>query len=627
MPGHARVSRPEGVLDGASLRPARATARRISGRLALVAMVVFGTAQEIPPGVASAAHRGVKHSGLSVGFPAPPSDYMVSIPCADFSHLVAGAPCAQTNAQVPFVSPALHPDVFERSAKAESAPPGTSLRVEFFNAGCAESPAIRVSLVAVTRASRTASPVVSGAAREVGTLAPAAPGHWAERVVFTMPDLGQTTAFRYPTRHAEVVLSFSGTLAPCEASGSVVHGYFEIRRAKEAGCSSTRSTQASAGGRALPKKCVPDLQVAVKAFGGGISGLSFDKAGMTGSFLVALPVAFGVAPPERPSDRWKCLSGCSKIQITVTDSHGKRVQGAEISASVTPLTGGVAPYEHPSDVGTGHLCLATTSSLCGKGPDSYLTGGLTDLGGQLALFYWPPGMIGLHRFATVTVQARLGKAQSPKRSVRVDVSPNVIFPRAPTSLPVPENVLAAVAAWSQAGGALAFAAGQAPNPIQDLLEHAVGLAGGSATPVKVAFAVKDLVSQQNQEKAITALFLEQFGLSPWGLGETGTTAPTASFIHEIAGQGGVSDLFTTGLIVKWGQAIAQSPTRKESMKLRVYDVSYCAQDQDCGPAAKQGTTPAGIRPLLYIEFQASSGFRESLLVPYNPAVWMRQQFG
>jgi hypothetical protein len=95
----------------------------------------------------------------------------------------------------------------------------------------------------------------------------------------------------------------------------------------------------------------------------------------------------------------RCLSGCIELQITVTDktTHQAPPLGTGfVSARVTPISTGMAPYPSAWPPGTGHLCSSTSGSVCGDGTGvSRLNNLLLDASGQATLRYWAPGIADL----------------------------------------------------------------------------------------------------------------------------------------------------------------------------------------------------------------------------------------
>ena len=365
-----------------------------------------------------------------------------------------------------------------------------------------------------------------------------------------------------------------------------------------------------------------EIKVALKVFGSGESGLSFDKTEKK-------PVFFTSTNPDLPP---KCVSGCTNVQVTVRYANGKLATGATLSATVTAVPpGGIAPY--PSeDAGSGHLCTVTTSTStgCGSGVTS-----LTDPNGQAAFLYWAPGVISTHNVKiTVTARASNGKSGTTDRSLTV--SPYVIWQK---DVVLQSKYTDAIGEWAKPKGVLASAAGLATGPFQKLLQAAIAVAGHGTGPLNALFTAKDLTSAYGQERAFMALFMEKFEFLPFSIGtKADAYGVDASFVYAWSGRRSLVDGFSSGLLYQYGQTLEGLAEQniihsKQLMKLRVYEVSYCQLNAICGPAENA----PGIEPFLYFTFQAGDPpgvypgkfplFEGSFILPYNPSKWMREQLG
>jgi hypothetical protein len=372
-------------------------------------------------------------------------------------------------------------------------------------------------------------------------------------------------------------------------------------------------------------KKTPDtgLKVALKVFGSGESGLSFEKTEKK-------PVFFTSTNPDLPP---KCVSGCANVQVTVRYANGKLATGATLSATVTPVPpGGIAPYPSGENAGSGHLCKVTTSTSTGCGSD---VTALTDPNGQAAFLYWAPGVISPHN-VKITVTARASNGKSGMTDWARTVSPYVIWKK---DVVLPSEYTDAVGEWAKPKGVLASAAGLAAGPFQKLLTGALAVAGHGAGPLNVLFTATDLTSAYGQERAFMALFMEKFEFLPFSIGtKADAYGVDASFVHAWSGRRTLVDGFSSGLLYQYGQTLEGLAEQniihsKQLMKLRVYEVSYCQLNAVCGPAENA----PGIQPFLYFTFQAGDPpgvypgkfplFEGSFILPYNPSKWMREQLG
>ena len=117
--------------------------------------------------------------------------------------------------------------------------------------------------------------------------------------------------------------------------------------------------------------------------------------------------------------------------------------------------------------------------------------------------------------------------------------------------------------------------------------------------------------------------------------------PERPFLEQFAADDGPVGIDSGGLTWQYGQELVKLPRIKtQQMHLRIFEVSYCEQGQECGPGYSGLLTHRydGIHPYLYIEFHADRAplrgergtqgvYSKSFIVPYNAEAWMRSQFG
>lgn len=394
---------------------------------------------------------------------------------------------------------------------------------------------------------------------------------------------------------------------------------------------------------------VSHLEVTVKSYNGGDAGLSFDKPLETPAFL---------APASEAGGAEACLSGCTNLQVTVTQPDGEAVPGAEVSASMKLLSPGrLAPYPSGQASDQGHLCQTSQPANCGQS-----VGGLkTDSLGQAQLLYWAPGLISTQKVkitATATAQCPecLGGQGTGEATHDLTVQPYLIYEH-DTTLGRDSDVSRAFADWWKDDGFIS-ASSLKKSGVEKVLSDALKALGRDADlPLTVAMEVHDLATHTGQEQAITQLFDEQMGLSPFGLASTSPQTPwmTGAYTELIGGKpGSVLVVFKygkPGLVLRYGKQL-QYPDLQEIMKLRVYEVSYCQQGAVCGPGGPTDGAPLkhplssvtvdGIHPYLYFFFEGQEParlaypqepaelghpFRDAFVIPYEPGYWMAEQQG
>ena len=381
------------------------------------------------------------------------------------------------------------------------------------------------------------------------------------------------------------------------------------------------------------------LKVTIKTFGSGTAGLGSDK-----SQFPAVPEF--LAPDTSGLGEGKCLSGCRNVQVTVTDKRtGASVAGAQLSASVTPFLGGIAPYPHGFDSGDGHLCLASTFNRCGNG--RFITDVPTDGNGRATLLYWAPGAITRHA-VKITVKARKAcdtcskGRQSGEATHEVTVLPHLIFTSHGT---LDHAALGVLELWARSDGNFATIGDQLKNAgAEHALTSAIkGIAefyAEKTVPVLLAAEAvhkllttpgeyADITTELGQQEALTALFANPLGLSTAGLGGVDAGEFDQRSLDVIAGK--------DGLLRRLGLASEKLRNRRpiltETLKLRIFEVSYCQLGEKCGP----GDSTPGIQPLVYFDFQAEappSKFtggatiipREHFVLPYDASFFDLLQY-
>ena len=131
-----------------------------------------------------------------------------------------------------------------------------------------------------------------------------------------------------------------------------------------------------------------------------------------------------------------------------------------------------------------------------------------------------------------------------------------------------------------------------------------------------------------QEEAMTALFANPLGLSPAGIGSVNAGELDERFLEEIAGENGLVRRY--GLVLE--KLRSRRPIVRQTLTLRITEVSYCQQDQNCGP----GDSTPGIQPFLYFDFRADTPqdqftngghvFDDTFVMPYDAAFYYLLQY-
>ena len=350
------------------------------------------------------------------------------------------------------------------------------------------------------------------------------------------------------------------------------------------------------------------LNVSIKTFGSGTAGLGYDR-----SQSPAVPEFLG--PDTSGLGEGKCLSGCTNVQVTVTDQRdGQPVAGAQVEAFVRPFArGAIAPYPGGFESDDGHLCRADEPDRCGTDLSDLPA---TDANGQVRFFYWAPGAIDRQ---TIRLKVNAQKAcstcehgrQTGSQLADIAVSPNVIYTHDGT---LDHEALDVLETWATHDANFATIGDQLRNATA---EHALSSAikaiaefyAERAVPVLLAAEAlhkvlttpgeyADLSTTLGQEEALTALFLNPLGLATAGLGAVDAGELDPRFLEFIAGK--------HGLLRRLGETSdklrSRVPILTEVMHLRVVEVSYCKQGEKCGP----GDSTPGVEPFLYFDFKVDA---------------------
>jgi hypothetical protein len=379
-------------------------------------------------------------------------------------------------------------------------------------------------------------------------------------------------------------------------------------------------------------------------FGSGKAGLGF-FAGQDQGFPTPLPEFLAASTVFGEG---KCVSGCTNVQVTVTDKKtGAVVPDATVTASVTPFpSGGIAPYPKGFGSDDGHLCRADDPSLCGSG--RLLTDlPPTDPNGQVRFVYWAPGAISQQ---TVMITAKAQKCdphachvglQKGEDTRPLTISPHLLYSSEGRLAPDEVDVLTE---WAHDDADTGTFAQQLKNAAT---EHALEKAIGSLAEFYAEHAVPALLAVElahkvlttpgeyaelhtslGQQEALTALFVTPLKLATAGLGAVNAGELDQRFLDAIAGK--------DGLLRSYGGVLEElkkhKPITDQRISVRVVEVSYCSQGKNCGP----GDQTPGINPFVYLYFQgdtprsrltgAATVFRYRLVLPYNAQFYTDFQY-
>jgi hypothetical protein len=426
---------------------------------------------------------------------------------------------------------------------------------------------------------------------------------------------------------------FQAPIGDCGSSGGLVHPYFDCISEDYLlllpSCNSPAAKLAPASADPCNK-----LDVTVKTLERSQSGLDKDAEAFFGGRNLG------------------CFSGCTDVLVTVKDHHThKPVGGALVSASVTPISSKAIPSYPSGDAGDGYLCAGTNPRRCGSG--RLITGLRTNPSGHLRLRYWAPGLIadGQMKITAKATEA-CHKSGCPKAgeftTKDLTVSRNLIYRHDATLSAAEARELAN---WAE-GDLLGFGAKQSAEiglnkyldalvKTEKLAEHGAEKLGEGLERIAGLLEIAEVATAQWEQQGFMALFFDKFGLSGTGLGRAPegsvvSAAPSGAFQIALAGDGiPPLHLAQKGLLWNYGAQLAflrdehSSEFGAQFIHLYVYEVSYCAQGEDCGP---EYYGSKGIHPYLEFQFVADHSrlaqtFESHFLTPYNAQAWMDTQFG
>ena len=207
--------------------------------------------------------------------------------------------------------------VFAREAAALKAPVGAPVSVQFYNANCYASPAIRMFIRYAKRGATAQEPTRDATIAPAVTIPSTPADQYSPVLSFRMPDVGQASRNGY----FSVVVDFTGTLQRCDVT-SVVLGDFVITGGASP-CATVNGTRSLSSAKVSASEC--PLVVTVTPLR-GTSGLRLKDVG-----------------PAFMDGTYTCFSGCIGLLVHVTNpgDGNKPVENATVVASVPAITRGL----------------------------------------------------------------------------------------------------------------------------------------------------------------------------------------------------------------------------------------------------------------------------------------------
>jgi hypothetical protein len=347
------------------------------------------------------------------------------------------------------------------------------------------------------------------------------------------------------------------------------------------------------------------------------------------------------------SSRFVCQSGCTDITVSVIDpATGKApAPHATVDASLSSLQVGTVTFDNqvttPKTFGSSFLCTTGTNGQ-DKDCGTSLHGLDTDADGEVHLRYWAPGVLAASS-TTLTVTARCDtrpcQASKATADLALTVNPYEIYQH---STAIPGEDVVEMAQW--AGGPSGFDKFLETNVngfdvlkytlmALEKFENAAKLAKEAlegfeeVEPIAVVLDVGLKVNAAFEAQGMFSLFLEESGLSPFGIGadpseDSVSGDPTYSFVQELMNQLEVPSFLKVGNGGFWWAgaqvmredlaAYGATVDNGWSLDTTVYEVSHCgnAQDGACGPGYRNSVGSSapirdGEQPELVIELTLS----------------------
>lgn len=371
-------------------------------------------------------------------------------------------------------------------------------------------------------------------------------------------------------------------------------------------------------------------------------------------------------------NHYVCESGCTDITVSVIDpATGKApAPHATVDVSLGAFNEGSVYFNNQGVIyrklGVSVICTTATDGQ-DKDCATSLHGLETNADGQVHLRYWAPGVIapsGTTLSVTASCDAGPCQASSTTTSLALTEQPYEIYQRTST-LPVAD--VEELAEWANGGPAFTkFIKGsvtgfnalkQAVSFLEKselteaLVEHSAKVAE-KLEPLALVLDVGLTINEALEAKAMMAMFLDDSGLSPFGIGyppseASASGAPSLVFQNELVNQVAVPNFLkmgnggfwwaSAGYILPVLNAYGDGQATGWTLTTTVYEVSHCSDpgDGECGPGYRNdvGTSSvirAGIQPELTMELTLSHNNTTAVEaldfdIPYDALAWTTTQ--
>jgi hypothetical protein len=483
-------------------------------------------------------------------------------------------------------------------------------------------------------------------------------GNWTDSCPGTMEIEYDTVSDLLSLENHWLVISAEVTVAPDgdHDDGSKDYAEFtEIAVRVYVGCASNPTASG----------CQPSLKVFAKQLEPLRSGLAVHSVHYKDN-----PIDFTASTPSSglPVSHYACQSGCTDILVSLIDPTTKKAPNppATVKVALGLIKMGSQQVSNareitPPSFGDGTLCETDPDGddiTCG----TTLSGLTTDVKGQVTLRYWAPGVLAeATTILSVTATCSSCEASQGKSRTTLAEKPDEIYQK---SEDLSGDDASELAEW--ADGPSGFNAtvensihaydilkvGLETLKTAEVLAHHAAHSFEDAEPLVIIPDVALKINEAFEAQGMFALFLDDSGLSPFGIGADPFEAsadgtPSASFVHELMSQLAIPSFLRAGNGGFWWAAAndirhvlltTSQPTfdtYKWSLSTQVYEVSHCDPSAGkCGPG--YGNAPGsaavinpGIEPNLVIELSLvhagvsveDAGF----VIPYDALAWATTQ--
>ena len=372
-------------------------------------------------------------------------------------------------------------------------------------------------------------------------------------------------------------------------------------------------------------------------------------------------------------NHYVCESGCTDITVSVIDPATSKAPAphATVDVSLGTFNEGSVSFNNQviyRNLGVSVICTTATNGQ-DKDCGTSLHGLETNADGQVHLRYWAPGVIapsGTSLTVTARCDAKPCQASPTTADLALTEQPYEIYQRSST---LPINDVNELSEWANGGPTFtkfikgsvtgfnilknALSVLEKGELTEELVEHSAK-AAEKLEPIALVLDVGLVINEALEAKGMMAMFLNDSGLSPFGIGYPTTEAsasgvPSLVFQNELVNQVAVPNFLKMGDGGFWWasaeyihevlNAHGEGQATGWTLSTTVYETSHCSDPEDggCGPGYRGDVgasvvARAGIQPELTIELSLSHNNTTPVEaldfdIPYDALAWTTTQPG